>query len=90
MSDNSGIVYQSVEFTNADLSTAEPMKAQMAALAPSQGAVVQLQTVEWALPASLASPDGSVYLELETPSADGVDYWDKDGTTPPQLIIDVR
>ena len=90
MSDNSGVVYKSVEFTNADLSTAEPMRAEMAALAPSQGAVVQLQTVEWALPASLASPDGSVYLELESPSADGVDYWDMAGTTPPQLFIDVQ
>jgi hypothetical protein len=90
MSDNSGVVYKSVEFTSADLSTAEPMKAEMGALAPSQGEVVPLQTVEWALPASLASPNGSVYLELETPSADGVDYWDQTGTTPPQLFIDVR
>jgi hypothetical protein len=89
-SDNSGIVYKSVEFTSADLSTAEPMKAQTTALAPSQGVVMPLQTVEWALPASLASPGGSVYLELENPSTDGVDYWDTAGTTPPQLLVDVR
>jgi hypothetical protein len=90
MSDNSGIVYKSVEFTSADLATAEPMKAQSAALAPSQGAVAPMQTVEWPLPATLASPNGSVYLELENPSADGVDYWDQTGSVPPQLFIDVQ
>lgn len=90
MSDNSGIVYKSVEFTSADLSTSEPMKAQTTPLAPSQGVVMPLQTVEWALPASLASPGGAVYLELENPSTDGVDYWDTAGTTPPQLLVDVR
>jgi hypothetical protein len=90
MSDNSGVVYKSVEFTNADLSTAEPLKAQTAALAPSQGAVAPLQTVEWPLPAALVSANGSIYLELENPSTDGVDYWDNAGATPPQLIVDVR
>ena len=87
---NSGIVYKTVEFTNADLSVAEPMKAQTAALAPSQGPITMLQTVEWPLPASLASPNGSIYLELENPSADGADYWDRSGATPPQLIVDVQ
>jgi hypothetical protein len=66
------------------------MKAQTAALAPSQGAVGPMQTVEWSLPVTLASPNGSIYLELENPSADGVDYWDRTGTTPPQLLIDVQ
>jgi hypothetical protein len=89
-SDNSGVVYKSVEFTNGDLSTAVPLKAQTTALAPSQGEVTPMQTVEWPLPASLASPGGSIYLELDNPSTDGVDYWDGSGTTPPQLFIDAR
>jgi hypothetical protein len=90
MSNNSGLVYESVPFTNTDLTVAEPAKAQAMALAPSQGAVTQLQTVEWPLPASLVTAGGSVYLELESPSTDGVDYWNRAGATPPQLFVDVQ
>lgn len=89
-STNSGLVYEATPFTLADLSVAEPAKASATALAPTQGAVAQLQTVDWPLPASLAAPDGSVYLELETPSANAVMYWDLAGTTPPQLVVDVQ
>jgi hypothetical protein len=89
-STSSGVVYQATAFTLADLSVAEPAKASATALAPTQGAVVQLQTVDWPLPASLAAPNGSVYLELETPSANAVMYWDLAGTTPPRLVVDVQ
>jgi len=89
-STNSGIVYHSTPFTLADLSVAEPAKASGTALAPTQGAVAQLQTVDWPLPASLASPGGHVYLELETPSANAVMYWNLAGTTPPQLVVDAQ
>ena len=87
---NSGLVYKSTAFTLADLSVAEPAKASPTALAPSQGAVAAQQTVDWALPASLATPHGSIYLELETPSSNAVIYWDLGGTTPPALVVDVQ
>jgi hypothetical protein len=89
-SGNSGTLYQVDPFALADLSLAEPKKVGTTALAPSQGAVAALQVVMWPVPASLAAPNGSVYLELETTSQDGVNYWNLAGPNPPRLVVYVE
>jgi hypothetical protein len=89
-SDNSGVVWKSSPFTAMDLSMAEPAKVGAAAIAPSQGAVIKLQVVRWPLPTSVVAANAAVYLELESPSVDGVNYWDLTGANPPRLLIDAN
>jgi hypothetical protein len=86
-SPSTGMVWQVQPF--ADLYVAEPAQIGTMALAPAQGAVVKNQVVKWTLPTSLATPGGSVFLELTTASSDGVHYWNLDGTHPPRIVIDV-
>jgi hypothetical protein len=88
-SGNSGLVYQVMPFTKMDLYMVEPMKVSATPIAPSQGAITQLQVITWPLPTSLASPGGSVFLELESPSQDGANYWNLAGPNPPQLIVTI-
>ena len=89
-SGNSGVLYQVQSFTRADLFLAEPMKVSATALAPSQGAVVALQVVMWPVPSALVAANGSVFLELENPSQDGVNYWNLAGPDPPRLVVYTR
>ena len=89
-SPSSGSVYESVPFSSTDLTTAEPAKADPAALAGPQGAVALGQTVLWPLPNQLAAAGSNVYLELETANTDAVIYDNKNGTVPPALIIDTQ
>lgn len=90
MSPNAGDVYRVQSFTLTSLGTTEPAKADPMRIAASPGAVAALQTVEWPLPIALATPSTTLYLELESTSTDGADYWDLTGATPPQLIVDVQ
>ncbi len=89
-SGNSGELYQVMPFTKLDLSLAEPAKVSATALAPNQGAVAKLQLVMWPVPTSLVAPNGSVFLELESTSQDGVNYWNLAGATPPRLVVYVQ
>ncbi|HSN29792.1 MAG TPA: hypothetical protein VLT45_26070 [Kofleriaceae bacterium] len=89
-SPNSGAVYQSTAFALADLSVAEPAKADPTALAGNQGAVALGQTVRWPLPTRFAVINTNVYLELESTSADGVFYDNRNGAVPPQLIVETQ
>ena len=90
-SPSSGSVYQSVPFSSTDLTTAEPAKADPAALAGPQGGAVALgQTIVWPLPTQLAVAGTNVYLELETANTDAVIYDNKNGAVPPTLVIDTQ
>lgn len=89
-SSNAGDVYHVASFSLTSLGTAEPAKVDPMPLATSPGAVAMLQTVEWQLPIALAVPSTNLYLEIESTSTDGVDYWDLGGATPPALIVDVQ
>lgn len=89
-SPSSGSVYEVVPFSSTDLTTAEPAKADPAAVAGPQGAVALGQTVLWPLPNQLAAAGSNVYLELETANTDAVIYDNKNGAVPPTLIIDTQ
>lgn len=90
-SPSSGSIYESVAFSSTDLTTAEPAKADPAAIAgPQPGAVALGQTVVWPLPTQLAVAGTNIYLELETANTDAVIYDNKNGAVPPTLIVDTQ
>jgi hypothetical protein len=86
---SSGEIWAVQPFALADLSVAEPAKVGVV-LAPDQGAVTKLQTVDWPLPTTAVPPTGSVYLGLFPTGSDGVNYWNIDGATPPRLLVDAQ
>lgn len=86
---NSGVVFQCAPFTRASLAIATPGTIG-AQLAGSQGAVDPGDVVVWTLPTTLPTANASVYLELTSPSSDGVLYHNQTNTKPPRLIIDLQ
>lgn len=84
-----GEVWRVATFTLADLSTQAPAQLGGAPLAGDQGAVVQLQPVEWALPPAVID-GGPLCLGLVPLSAGGVNYWNLQGADPPRVRIDLR
>ena len=91
-SDDSGEIWRVGAFTQSSLALVAPMKAGTAPISPSQGAVALGQAVTFALPVGLVGANQTVYLGLfsVSPTGDGVQYWDKTGTTPPRLHIDAQ
>ena len=89
-SGNSGELFQVQPFTRMELFGTEPMKVSTTPLAGSQGAVTNLQVVTWPVPTMLVAASGSVYLELESTSQDGVNYWNLAGPNPPRLLVSVH
>lgn len=85
MSPNSGEIWEVAAFTLAGLSTAEPTQVEL--LAPAQGPIVPLQTVDFVLPATIVKPNGNVFLGVFPTQNDGTNYWNNDGLTPPVLLV---
>ena len=88
-SDVSGEVWEVAPFTRPDLFNAAPAKQGSSPVAPDQGAVTQLQTVAWPLPTSIVSAGQTLHLGIFAPnsSTNGIDYFGKNGATPPKLIV---
>ena len=86
-SNQTGQLWEVGPFTFDDLSTSAPPKVKV--LGDDQGAVKPGQVVTWPLsPALIAA--GAVCLGLYPVSSDGVDYWNKNGMEPPELIVDAH
>lgn len=84
----SGVLYRVQPFTRATLAMTEPAKIGSQPVSPGQGAVAKLQPVNWPLPTSLVSANGSVFLEIVNTNTDGVIYGTKAAAAPPLLLID--
>jgi hypothetical protein len=89
-SPESGEVWEVEPFSRQDLFTAAPLQVGGAPLAMSQGAVALLDEVTWALPGDSVAPNSAVTLGLYPLVNDGADYWNLNGTLPPQLVIDYQ
>jgi hypothetical protein len=86
---NTGQLWQVQPFTLESLGTTAPARVGNTPLAGSQGAVDQLQPVEWPVPPALIA-DGVVYVSIQTGVDEGALYWNNAGATPPRLIVDVE
>ncbi|HEX5058871.1 MAG TPA: hypothetical protein VFV99_05895 [Kofleriaceae bacterium] len=86
---DSGEIWRVSTFTLASLSTQAPTQQGGAALAASQGPVVQLQEVDWLLPTTVID-SSSLCLGMIPVSAAGVNYWNLQGATPPTLRVELR
>lgn len=86
---DTGEIWHVATFTLADLQTQAPAQLGGAALAASQGPVVQLDVVEWTLPVTVID-GGPLCLGMIPISAAGVSYWNLMGTDPPRLVIELR
>jgi hypothetical protein len=84
-----GEVWRVATFTLADLSTQAPAQLGGAPLAGDQGAVLQLQPVQWTLPTSVID-GGPLCLGLIPISASGVNYWNLQGADPPRVDLELR
>lgn len=82
---STGEVHEVAPFSRMDLFVAAPMSLGL--LGGDQGAVMPNDVVEWPLPNALVAPNGSVFLGLLPLNADGVDYWNAKGLTPPVLLV---
>jgi hypothetical protein len=86
----SGEVWEVTPFTADSLDILVPLQLADAPLAGSQGAVVNLQPIEWPIPARLVAPGGSVFLGLASLDENGVNYSNLAGPAPPRLLVDTR
>ena len=85
---DSGSVFEVQPFTLATLATTAPAKVGDA-LAGSVGAVTNGEVVTFTLAdPSIANANSPVYLGLFANDEDGVNYYNRDGAMPPQLIVD--
>jgi hypothetical protein len=87
---NTGVVWAVDPFDLTSLTGTTPQHVGTTPLAGSQGSVVELEVVDWPLPAGAVVANTPVYLGLETPSGDGVNYWNLAGPDPPRLIVDAQ
>jgi len=87
---NTGQIWRVGSFTRQSLFSTIPSRIGAAPIALTQGTVDQLQVIHWTLPVSVAVANGGVFLELETTSSDGTNYWNLTGPNPPRLIIDMQ
>jgi hypothetical protein len=81
----SGAVYRVSPFTRMDLFDSVP--TTMTELAPDGGAVLAGATIEWTLPTSSVTPNGSLFVGVITTSTNGVDYDNLNGTVAPKLVV---
>jgi hypothetical protein len=86
---DTGSVFAVQPFTLQSLSGSVPAKVG-GQLAGSQGAVDKGDVVTWTLPPSSVTGGVPVYLGLYANDDDGVNYFNRDGATPPRLIIDAQ
>ncbi|MBK9258438.1 MAG: hypothetical protein IPM54_01225 [Polyangiaceae bacterium] len=85
---HSGEIWQVEPFSEADLSNGVPAKVGGVPIGPDKGAVTQSQVITWSLPKNLAAPNAGVHLGLFPLSSDGVNYWNRAGKSPPELIVE--
>jgi hypothetical protein len=86
-STQAGDVYEVEAFTRPELFGSMPATVG-AALAPSPGPVGMAAQASWSLPAaSLVGTGGVLCLGVLPLVADGADYFNLDGTTPPALVV---
>ncbi|HHH31453.1 MAG TPA: hypothetical protein ENK57_24320 [Polyangiaceae bacterium] len=85
-SPGSGAIYEVQPFVRQDLFSGPPAHVSGAALAGDQGPVMDNQVVDWPLPGSLAQGD-AVFLEVIATDDNGVRYWNNNGSSPPNLIV---
>jgi hypothetical protein len=83
-------VWQAAPFSRAGLLQAEPEVVGTAALARGQGSVATGSVVSYTLPTSVVSDSRVVALALLPTAADGVGFWNRDGESPPRLIVDLE
>jgi hypothetical protein len=86
---SSGEIFRSSPFDLSTLATTTPTRVG-SPIAPSQGAVLRLEPVEWPLPVGIVAASSPVFLEINPLDDDGVNYWNSDGANPPELIIDLQ
>ena len=87
-SDSSGVIWEVQPFTKDSLAQGLPDSVGPDPIAEGIGAVEPLQECYWQLPTSLVAPGEPVFLAVEQPSENSVDYWNDHGATPPLLIVD--
>ncbi len=85
---NTGELWAVDAFTTSSLNMTAP--AKIAKLAGQQGSVGQNQPIEFPMPEASATAGIPVYLGIFPLNADGVNYWNRSGITPPRLIIDTQ
>jgi len=86
-SDSSGEIWKVTPFTEDSLWMGQPEPIGSAPLAGDVGATEPTQEHYWSLPLDLVAPGAPVFLAIDNPSEDSVDYWNDDGEDPPLLII---
>lgn len=78
------------ELDRNDLFTAAPSKVGSLPVAPSQGAVVQNQEVDFSVTSTQIAANSPVFFGIFALSTSGVGYWNLNGTYPPLLIIEYQ
>jgi hypothetical protein len=87
-SNQTGELWQVQPFTRSDLFVATPAPVGASPIAADQGPVALSELVSFAVPTSLISPNGSVFLGLLPLTTNGVDYYNANGAEPPVLVVD--
>jgi hypothetical protein len=87
-SSSSGVVYEVEAFTQQTLLGNVPMEVMQ--LAGDQGAAALGMTVAWPLPVGSVAPNAPLYLGIHPVIADGLDYENDMGMTPPRLLVTVE
>jgi hypothetical protein len=88
-SPDSGTPYSVAAFTLQSLTGTLPAKVG-GPLVASKGPVTQLEAIDFELPPAIAAASSPVYIGLFPTNNDGVNYWNRDGATPPVLLVDIE